>query len=71
MHEVEITAQSLSSNIKIVLEGESLNEQRLVLIDTIRDLEVKNKDGSLDYKIKILDEILNLIDSFSLVSEEI
>ena len=70
MHEVEITAQSLSSNIKIVLEGESLNEQRLVLIDTIRDLEVKNKDGSLDYKIKILDEILNLIDSFSLVSEE-
>ncbi|RPG05699.1 MAG: hypothetical protein CBE07_001540 [Pelagibacteraceae bacterium TMED247] len=70
MHEVEITAQSLSSSIKIVLEGEGLNEQRLVLIDTIRDLEVKNKDGSLDYKIKILDEILNLIDSFSLVSEE-
>ena len=58
MNDVTLNISSRKKVMNIMLEGCEIKRQHDVLLDIIRDLEVIGGDSN---KIKILDDILNLL----------
>ena len=70
LSEVVLEASSLYAELKILLDVKDLEEQRVLLLNIIRDLELNRDCEDSKQKILILDQTLNLISSLILVGSK-
>ena len=66
--EILLAIETIKSQINIVKDSSEVEAQYNVLLSIIRDLEFKSSDEGVSEKIKILDDILDLLGTIALTA---
>jgi len=59
--EITLTIETLKSIIKVYKDSSEIEKHYNVMLDLIRDLELRSKEEGVSEKIAALDEILDLL----------
>lgn len=68
--EILLAIETIKSQINIVKDSSEVEAQYNALLSIIRDLEFKSSDEGVSEKIKILDDILDLLGTIALTAAE-
>ena len=58
---ITLTIETLKSIIKVYKDSSEIEKHYIVMLDLIRDLELRSKEEGVSEKIAALDEILDLL----------
>ena len=59
--DIKINIETVKSHINLTKTTEELQTYYKVILDEIRDLELKREENAVDEKIAVLEEILDMI----------
>ena len=66
--EITLTIETLKSIIKVYKDSSEIEKHYIVMLDLIRDLELRSKEEGVPEKIAALDEILDLLGQIMLTA---
>ncbi len=66
--EITLTIETLKSIIKVYKDSSEIEKHYNVMLDLIRDLELRSKEEGVPEKIAALDEILDLLGQIMLTA---
>jgi len=65
---ITLTIETLKSIIKVYKDSSEIEKHYIVMLDLIRDLELRSKEEGVPEKIAALDEILDLLGQIMLTA---
>ena len=68
--EITLTIETLKSIIKVYKDSSEIEKHYNVMLDLIRDLELRSKEEGVSEKIAALDEILDLLGQIMLTAAQ-
>jgi hypothetical protein len=68
--EITLTIETLKSIIKVYKDSSEIEKHYNVMLDLIRDLELRSKEEGVPEKIAALDEILDLLGQIMLTAAQ-